>query len=459
MAIALLSSPTSPNGLYSPDAAALWTYVDAITINTVQNNAGDLQLDSGGIGAICSVGQYVYFAPLLAADNVDSAVVEILSVSTNYIVVDVRYSVTIAAGELRRMEAVEFKVETGYSTNVSQPRRTSQTLKVQPDIDGIYRVSAFLACKSRLKFREPILSPDSDYDHQVRAVAYPTGLTVTNSILMKATGPKANQIRPINYTNLRGLFSFIESNLFKTYIEDEKTATTLVEGDPAIISRRLTGQAVEFLFDTGLQTVAQLSWSPTKPVTILYNGSGSNTDGFYISESAPTSINGTYTIENLATGDTWQLDIELYNSIATRASCESDTFVIWWHPTGGWFTYAFPYRKVHTIEGNVATVVKGTDNERFAVAYEDIYEALTVFAEPEGEVILDALNTLHYSPQIYIGTLTGSGGATTIDLTTLQRAYVAGGGFQAKRTRPYQAMENLFGITLIKSDEIKALNQ
>ena len=107
----------------------------------------------------------------------------------------------------------------------------------------------------------------------------------------------------------------------------------------------------------------------------------------------------------------------------------------------------------------MATIVKDDENSRFAVGYEDIYQAVTVYAEPEGEAILDALNTLNYSPQIYIGALTGSAGATTIDLTTLQRAYVTGGGFREKSARPYQAMDNLFSITLVKSNEIKAINQ
>jgi hypothetical protein len=46
-----------------------------------------------------------------------------------------------------------------------------------------------------------------------------------------------------------------------------------------------------------------------------------------------------------------------------------------------------------------------------------------------------------------------------LNLNTLQRAYTTGGGFKAKQTKPYQAMSNLFSITLVLSDEIQALNE
>ena len=459
MAITLVSSPTSPNGLYAPDAAQ-FAYVDQITINTVQSNLGDLQLDSGGIGAICSVGQYVYFEPLLVADNVDSAIAEIIAVDTNYIVLNVRYSAAITAGIMRRLETVEFQVSTGYSSNAAQPRRVSQTVKVKPDTDGIYRASGFLAGKSRLNFGPPRLSPDADYDHQVRLNVRPTGFSPqVNVVLMKATGVQGAQIDPINYTNFRGLISSIESSLFKIYQEDIKAALTLIQGAAAVTVRRLTGQQVDFLFDTGLQAVANLVWSPAKPASISYNGSGTNTDGFYITTAAFPSINGTYEVSNSVTGDAWQVDIDLHLSLTTRASCLTDTIVVWWHPSGGWFTYAFPNSKLHGIEGNVATVTKGADNARHAVAYEDIYPTLTLYAEPEGETILDALNTLKYSPQIYIASLTGTGGEARLNLDTLQRAYTTGGGFKAKQTKPYQAMSNLFSVTLVLSDEIQALNE
>jgi len=459
MAITLVSSPTSPNGLYAPDAAQ-FAYVDQITINTVQSNAGDLQLDSGGIGAICSVGQYVYFAPLLVADNVDSPIAKIIAVDTNYIVIDVRYAAAITAGILRRLEVVEFEVATGYSANAAQPRRVSQTVKVKPDTDGIYRASGFLAGKSRLNFGPPVLSPDADYHHQVRLSVHPTGFaSPANVVLMKATGVKAAQLDSINYTNFRGLISSIESSLFKIYQEDTKAALTLHEGASAVTVRRLTGQQVDFLFDTGLQTVANLSWSPSKPASIQYNGTGSNTDGFYITTAAFPTINGVYEISNTVTGDIWLVDIDLHQSLTTRASCLTDTIVVWWHPSGGWFTYAFPNSKLHGIEGNVATVTKDPDNARHAVAYEDIYATLTLYAEPEGETILDALNTLRYSPQIYIATLTGSGGEARLNLDTLRRAYTTGGGFKAKQTKPYQAMSNLFSVTLVLSDEIQAINE
>ena len=458
MAIALVTTPVT-GGVYK-NGSTRFEYKDEIIINTVQNNAGDLQLDSGGIGAICLVGQYVYFAPLLLADNVDSAIALIIDVDTNFIVLDVHYSALITAGVLRRMETVEFLTSTGYSATTQQPQRVTQTVKVKPDVDGIYRVEGATAVKSRFTFGIPRLSTASDYEHQTRLSIYPNGfVSPTFVTITKATGVKADQVDTINYTNFRGVFCELQSNIFKTFQEATKGVTTLHEGASAVTITRLQGQSIDFLFDTGLQTVANLSWSPAKPASFVYNGSGSNTDGFSISSIAFPTVNDTYEISNTVTGDTWLVTIDIHTSLAVKESCPDDLIVVWWQPSGGWFTYCFGGKKKYEVIGNDAILTKSTDRKVRAVSFENGYNAVTVTAEPESELIIDQLNTLRSATQIFICPLSGSGGGTILDIANAQRCYVDGGGFASKQIDPFYSLENLFTVTLVISDEINTVNE
>ena len=460
MAIALIAAPTSPDGAYRKDAG-VFTYKNELSVTGTANSSGDLQLTVTGIGALVSVGDYIYYSELVGADDVDTPVVEITAEATNTVTLDTPYDAGYSGGNVRLMSAEEFKVLTGY-TGTAQPRRTSQTLNVYPDPDGIYRVGVLPAVRTRFDFGFPDITTDSDYHHQVSAVAYPTAISAPSDIILHKQNVTSGPVLPIAYTNFRGLISEIDTKssayIYKIYQESDKE-TTLVANASTVIVRYFEGQTIDILLDSP-QNSADMIASPGLPTGVSWIAGVGTYEGIRIAASATNAINGILTLSNTVSGDDWVVNIQLYECQEVRTQCEDkELTLLWWHPGGGWSVYSFELQRVRSVDGNNATIVKDSEGSREGVDYEDVIEAIDLSARPEGETILDILNTLNYSTQIFICNFTGSGRARAIDLNDFERVYVEGGGFEQKKKAPFKAVENQFQITVYKSDEIRPIVQ
>jgi len=464
MAIALIAVPTTPDNLYS-DGAGIFEFKDEYAVTSVSDSSDDLQLNIGGIGAVVSVGEYVYYSPLETADNVESAVVLVTSIDTNAIVVFSAYVNYGSSGVMRRMIPTAFTIRTGIASQTAQPVRSTQTLEVRPDKTGIYSINATRAGRTRLNFGAMAVTTASDYQHQVSLSVYADsiGYNAAHVIILKKASISGDPLL-INYTNLRSLMSSFVTDKFIVKIEENKSSTvTLVEGATRT-EVRLTGKEYNYVFDIGLQSIEDLTWNSGSagdiPVTgVTYRETGTNTDGFNVPNTITAdNLNGTYTIRNTSTGDQWIVVFTMVQSLESRQTCTNDVILVWWLPNGKWYTYAFNKNQVHFVDGNDSTLTKNNSGQNLAVGYDRIYEGLTLYAQPESETIRELLNTIKYSTQIFIADFEFAGGARQVDVDTSKRVFVNGGGFEQKRI-PYEGLDNPFQITLVRGEEINALNQ
>lgn len=454
MAIALISSPSSPAAAYDREKG-IFTYKDELTVTSVADSSGSLQLNITGIGALVSVGDYIWFDQLEGADNVDSPVVEITAEAANSVVVDTPY-VAYGSGLARLMAAQEFKILTGYSSTAAQPRRTAQTLSIKADPDGIYRVDVKQYARARFNFGEPRVSTDSDYDHQVSCVGYPTAISAPSDIVLLKQNTGTSPHLPLCYTNFRGLISVVSSSAYRIYQESPKQES-LVANAVSKTVRYFEGQTIDILLDTP-QASVDMTATPGLPTGVSWIVSGVNYTGIRIAATATSAINGALTLNNTSSGDAWQVNIQLYECAGVRTQCEGkEVTLMWWHPQGGWQVYSFELVKTYSIDGNDAVLAKDSEGVRSAVAYEDVVEVIQLISRPESEAVIDSLNTINYSTQVFICGFTGSGTSRAIDLTAFERVYTEGGGFEQKRVHPYSARQ--FEIAVYKSAEVQPLNQ
>lgn len=119
--------------------------------------------------------------------------------------------------------------------------------------------------------------------------------------------------------------------------------------------------------------------------------------------------------------------------------------------------YSFELLRTRSVDGNDATIVKNAEGVRSAVDFEELVEAIELRAYPEGETILDVLNTLNYATQVFIVGFTGSGTSRAVD--TYTPCYVGGGSFNIKSEAPYKALDNQFAITVYKGEELRPIVQ
>ena len=464
MAIALIAVPTTPIALYT-QGAGVFQFKDEYAVTSVSNSSDDLRLNVGGIGAIVAVGEYVYYSPLETADNVESAVVLVTAIDTNFIVVATPFVAYGGSGVMRRMIPREFTIRTGIAANAAQPVRSTQTLEVRPDKTGIYSINSTRAGRTRLNFGAMAVTTASDYHHQISLSVYANEIGYNAAhviILIKASVTGSPLL--INYTNLRSLLSSFVTDKFIVKMEENKSSSvTLVEGATRT-EVRLTGKEYSYLFDTGLQAISNLTWNGGSagviPIAgVEYRTSGTNTDGFTIPANLTADdINGSYTIANTSTAETWTVDFAMVQSFDSRETCANDVILVWWLPNGKWFTYAFNQNQSFFVDGNQATLTKDNNGQNLAVGYDKIYEAITLYAQPESETIKALLDTLKYSTQIFIVTTEFSGGAMQVDVDESKRVFVRGGGFEQKRI-PFIAVDSPFQITVVRAEEINALNQ
>ena len=72
MAIALIASPTSPDGAYRK-GAGVFNYKNELSVTGTADSSGDLQLTITGIGALVEVGDYLYYDQLAKCPPLDIA--------------------------------------------------------------------------------------------------------------------------------------------------------------------------------------------------------------------------------------------------------------------------------------------------------------------------------------------------------------------------------------------------
>ena len=460
MALSLIMSPASPAPAYQVGTGE-FTYKDERTVTGTANSAGFLQLTITGIGADVAVGDYVWYSELQDVDDRDTAVALITAEGTNTITLDAAYDAGYSGGNIRLMNAETFVIKTGYSGVSSQPKRTSQTLTVRADLDGVYRVSCQTAVKTRFNWEEPNFT--DFYHNQVQCVGYPTSISEPSNIVLLKQRAGITQQPPISYSNFRGIITEFDSGQYKVYSESNK-AYTLLDGAADITLRYILGNSIDVMFETSI-TDSDTTTTPALPsgLSFITENSGQTLTGIRIAANAvAATINGSYEIQEDSGGGstvTYRVTFATVDGLAGRTECESKSVVlVWWSPDGGWQQYSFEMLKTYFIDGNTGTIVKGNDG-RSAIQYEDIIEGIELKAELENESVLDVLNTLHYSTQIFIASITGSGGTRGIDTSSFTRVFTEGGGFELKKVQPYKANMNDFALTVYKSAEVISVGQ
>lgn len=453
MALTLVSSPNSPAPAY---AGLVWQYKDELTVSSVSDSSGNLQLNITGVGAIVQAGEYLWVGALVTADGVNSPVVEVLSTSTNSCVVNTPYA-AYASGVARRMVSAQFVVKTGYASTTAQPKRTAQTLQLRPGPDGIYQFNALDAVRSRFDFDELALSTTSDYHHNVNHVVYPSSISQpTNKVALKQNAG-TTPVTPIAYP-WQSLISTVESSIYKTRLESDKTPAALIEDAPPTTLRYFTKQTIDVMFTTPIADADTIT-TPSLPAGLQFitSNSGQTLTGIrMLSTAVAATINGTYAVvfdNGVDPTITYNVTFACAEALTYKPVTCKDFVLIWWHPEGGWQQYAFTLRHAYEVDGNNVQVVKFENLSRLAVSFEDIFQAVSLIAEPESEDILNRLNTIKYCRSIWLAAFNGE----EVDVANCRRVFVEGGGFDLKTTNPFKAVSNQFELTVFFSEPIKGV--
>jgi hypothetical protein len=291
-------------------------------------------------------------------------------------------------------------------------------------------------------------------------VAYPSAISEpSNADAYKLNGGDIETRHtnlPYIYEDCRVPFMRIESDLYTTRQEQSQT-TQLLDGAAPVTLYLISGKDYVITFN---QLIGEFAFSPSLPAGITL--SGQQLEVNLPNDSAADGT--TYTVEDSSTSDTWQFTVKVVNSanseygIPVSSLCDDDFVLCFYHPSRGWIVYPFKLERVEELTGNNPRIVQNAE-ERRAIAYEDIYEAVTVSATVSHEQVLNDLNTLNYCTQIYKVGITGAGATRSVDLSNAQRYFVEGGNSRLKSVKPFKAFDNVFSIRLISSTPINAINQ
>lgn len=455
MAISVVSSPAALVPAYEKDAL-LYRWKEAFAVTASANNGGDLQLTVGASAtAEISVNDYVYVSGLANQDNVETPILRVKTVGATTITLDFSFQ-SVSSGEIRLMRERTFICETGYSGQSEQPIRESLNVDITPNPDGIYELDVFKAVVSRFTFSEP--NESNGFAHNVQHRAYQEGIGTKPAF---KTGLKQNtgidiQVNTINYIGLQGIITDLTAiDLYQTYLEDPQGEFV----SPGRLEKfYLTGQVINLKFNTHIADI-YTTVTPSLPayITFTSSNSGQTLTGLKIDLTGITADTTFDTIieenDGLNPPVTYVCSFSFFAALESRTPCVSKSLMLcWWAPGAGWKQYSFELLKEYELTDNKAQLVQSS-GERFVANYEDQYEAITLYAKPEREAILDYLNSMFQSTEIFIVNYAG----TKID--SFDRVYLEGGNKRLKGINQYRPNQNRFQVTIYKSAEIRAINQ
>jgi len=457
MAIAFVTQPSGTQPAYEKDAL-LYEWKEAFDITGSTNDSGDLQLTVGASAvAELSVGDFIYVSPLEGEDFVDTAVQEVKSLGATTVTLDFAFQSIPSGGEIRLMQAKQFVIDTGLANNTDQPLRRSYLGLITPDPHGLYRLDAFKAVISRFRFNIGPESKVNDVSHYTKVRAYETFQTPPSYISALKQNEGTTPALPIIYEGRRNIISDSEGDKYATYFE----SAFEIDADPiAQDYRYYANKTVTINFNTSIAEV-NTTISPALPsyATLITSNSGQTIDGFtldltQVDASETTGLEITFTEDDgFNPVVEYAFTFYFYDFLDSRPICGDKSLrLYWWSPQGGWVSYSFELLKEYSLNEN-NEILAENDGNREVVAYENQRQAITLYAPPESETVLNYLNTMFESTEQWVQINPNLSG------TNFERYFIAGESRRLKGVDQYRPNQNRFQITIIKSAENRPINQ
>lgn len=433
------------------NAGVIWKWKDSDLIAAKANNGGKLQVQATTLAQAnrLSVGDYIYLTILENQDNVDSPFVQITSRSGSDITVDLDYAVyTADVEEIRFTFTQDFTIDTGYSL-ATQPNKTS-TLKVKPDRDGLYSIDARRFVVSRFLFDAP---ENTDIDSSCRFQVYPSSESAPTAVIaLKQNTAYAANTNRLAYTDLQMILSERDGDRYydRKTIEPSSTITLADDGTPTT-THSYVGETIDVDFQTLINDANGAG--DALPPGLAFKTQNSGQELIGLTGTFTGTYDLTWDFEDTVTGVTVAWALTVHSVLEARSLCKSDYYsLMWWDYTGGWQTYVFENGRELNIAEGEAVRVAGQYDQR-VTAYEDVMKSVILTAKLEGESVLDILNTLPLSTQIYKVDYDSAG-----NIDTYTRMFCADVARTLKR-HPYKGASNRFQIELYFSDIIMPANE
>ena len=458
MAIIVVKEPLATVPAYEKNALA-YEWKEAYAISNKTNNGGFLELTVGSTAVgLIEVGDYVYVSSLVGVDFADSPVKKVISTTATEITLDFVHQSLAVGGEIRLMRKQVFVIQSGV--NVNQPFENTLTAQLIPEPDGIYRLSAFRAAVSRFNFDQGIVEAAIDVAHFTQIRAYEIQESPPSYITALKQNQNTTPALPIVFSNQRSIISKATATNYATFFESSLTPTLPL--GVATDYYYYHDKVVVIDFESSIADADTTSSPSPLPSWATYNtlNSGQTLTGITLDlrglDPAETDSYAFEIIEDngIDPPKNYQFDVNIFSYLTSRVECEDkSTRVYWWHPEGGWVSYSFELQKVHGVE-NEGTVLSQSEEGRIVTSYENQFQTISLLAKPEAEYILDYLNSMFLSTEIYIiknKNLEGD--------NIFERYFAQGFSGTTKKTKPYQPYKNRFSVTLTRSQENRAINQ
>lgn len=448
MSIAVSQTPTSPAPAYK-FGELIYQYKDAYTVTAFADASGFLQLTVGATAVSnIDIGEVVFVSNLTELNDQPTGFVSVTAKGATTITTDAVYDASYTLGEVRLLDEQEFQIDTGNSTTVQPDRST--TLQVKPNKEGIYEIGCRQSVISRFGFGAPV--EGELYTAVVSYRAYPTAISAPAKVVALKQAEGVAETPGIGYTNIAGVLSVYLSASYETLVEG-LTVNSMVEG--ALENNRYTfyqGKSATFSYEVPGYASADVTVDIPFPAGLSFIIDGAVNRGVALDGDLISVGSGTYTItydNGVDPVETYKLSVIVREALAIREACEDQQLVVWW--SQGWKMFSF--NLLSTLEQSTKARTVKNGNEMFAPSYEDTFQALTLTAGFESETILDYLNTLITSTEIFLATVVSG------EITAYERAYVDGGNSRLKSFRPFRPSGNRFSVTLNKSTEIATVNE
>lgn len=303
---------------------------------------------------------------------------------------------------------------------------------------------------SRFLFDAP---ENNNIDSSCRFQVYPSSESAPTAViaLKQNTGYNENTSR-IAYSDVQMILSERDGDRYYDRKTDTPGSTiTLQDDGTPTTTHAYVGQVIDLDFETKIDDVN--GSGDTLPPGLSFKTQNSGQELIGLEGTLTGTYDDTWDFEDTVSGVTVQWVLTVHDVLEVRGACKSDYYsIMWWDYNGGWQTYRFENaRELNIPEGN-AVRVAGQYNHR-VTAYEDVFQSVILTAKFEDEDVLDILNTLPLSTQIYRVQYDGSG-----NIDSYTRMFCPDVSRTLKK-HPYKGADNRFQVELYFSDILQPANE
>lgn len=436
MSFLYIEEPSANTAIYQ-DGALVYKLANQYAIGSISNNTGKLRVEVGSTGATeAEEAGFVYLSILEGEDNTPTAVVPVLLAAAGFVTVDYPYDAGLSAsGNMRIIATANFTIETGYTGDSNQPL-ISNSLRMTPDMQGLYVINAARAAKARLSF---VSDPGTNqaYANNTKVSVYPDVIGSKTPVNAYKHIEGSAPAQTIAYQGCRQLVSRIISGKYQVELESEAQSDISVDGSLDLLG--YTGKTYQINFATSIaEEFTTVDLSPSaEGFQLITTDSGQTITGLIIKAPTAGAYEAVFSFNNGVTTISYTIAFTAVQALSNRVCC-GGLMLLFWHPLGGWVYYQFNLR---TGVGNFGgSPIFTRDQARVrAVSYEAQIETLSLLAEPESELIFDYLNSMFFTMEIYL------------QVESDYIKYTLQEGVQVPKFRsPFLALSNRWQITLQK---------